>query len=210
MHGFTVPPGIDDNDQPVEACTEYVLAVPRASWVRMDTTVMNLGGTTQRLLVGDWYNPGGQLEQWDKPFQLGEALRAFFDPISFFGYGEEEGVDYGYTTLPLDAPVPPGAGASDVFTTSGVSVVLHHLGAWSALTGTDPPFFVWVSSARSAAIAASSASGMARRAAASRWSMRSRESPTAASRDASRWGARRRPAPASRCDGGPRGRGSRA
>ena len=68
-----MPPGIDDNDQPVEACTEYILA-PLASWVRMDTTVMNLGGTTQRLLVGDWYNPGGQLEQWDKPH--GSARRS--------------------------------------------------------------------------------------------------------------------------------------
>ncbi len=139
--GLAVPAGIDDNDQPVEACTEYTLA-PLEPWVRMDTIVMNLGGTTQRLLVGDWYNPGGQLEQWDKPLRLGEALSGVFNLISVFGYGEEEGVDYGYTTLPLDAPIPPGAGPSELFTTSGVTVVLHNVGVIGALTGAEPPFFV--------------------------------------------------------------------
>ncbi|MGH7289074.1 MAG: hypothetical protein ACREI8_13760 [Myxococcota bacterium] len=143
--GFSVP-HIDDNDQPVEACTEYTLE-PLESRVRMDTTVMNLGNTLVRLVVGDWYNPGGQLEQWDKPFRLGEALTAAFNLISFFGYGEEEGVDYGYTTLPLDESIPPldpPPSGSEVFTTSGVSVVLHNLGVIAALTGQeeDVPFFV--------------------------------------------------------------------
>jgi hypothetical protein len=139
--GFTVPPGIDDNDQPVEACTQYRLE-PGASHLALDTTVMNLGGATERLLVGDWYNPGGQLEQWDKLLRLGEALTTPFDLISHIGYGEEEGVDYGYTALPLDPPLPGASTRPELFTTSGVTVVLHNLGIIEALTGGTPPFYV--------------------------------------------------------------------
>jgi hypothetical protein len=125
--GFSAP-GIDDLDQPVEACTEYTLE-PLKSYLGIDTTVMSLeplGGADVHMLVGDWYNPGGQLEQWDKVLRLGEALNTAFDVISHFGYGEEEGVDYAYTTLPLDPPVPGASLVSDLFTTSGVTVVLHN------------------------------------------------------------------------------------
>lgn len=141
--GFSAP-GIDDLDQPVEACTEYVLE-PLKSYLGIDTTVMNLdppGGDDVHMLVGDWYNPGGQLEQWDKFQRLGEALNATFDVISHFGYGEEEGVDYAYTTLPLDPPVPGASLISDLFTTSGVTVVLHNALVTSSLTGGTPAFFV--------------------------------------------------------------------
>jgi hypothetical protein len=140
-NGFAVPPAIDDNNQPVEACTEYKLEplVPR---LELDTTVMNLGGTQQRLIVGDWYNPGGQLEQWDKPVQLGEALRASFDLVSHFGYGEEAGVDYGYVALPLDPPLSGATPRPSLFTTSGVTIVLHNMAVLSALLGTESPFYV--------------------------------------------------------------------
>jgi hypothetical protein len=139
--GITPPPNMDDNDQTIEACTEYKLE-PLVSRLELDTTVMNVGGATEYLIVGDWYNPGGQLEQWDKPLRLGEALRAPHDLISVFGYGEHEGVDYGYTSLPLDPPLPGAEPRSDVFTTSGVSVVLHNMSVLVALSGGTPPFFV--------------------------------------------------------------------
>jgi hypothetical protein len=38
------PPSADDNDQPLEACTEYRLE-PQKSYVAMETTVENLGAT---------------------------------------------------------------------------------------------------------------------------------------------------------------------
>jgi hypothetical protein len=141
---FDVPPGIDDNDQPVEACTEYRLE-PLVARLELDTTVMSLeppGGETLRLLVGDWYNPGGQLEQWDKFVRLGEALNTAFDLISHIGYGEEEGVDYGYTAVPLDPALPGANPRPELFTTSGVTVVLHDLGVIDALGGAEPPFYL--------------------------------------------------------------------
>jgi len=139
--GFGVPPNLDDNDQPIVGCTEYVLD-PLVPYLGLDTTVFNEGAETELLVVGDWYNPGGQLEQWDKPYQLGEALTADFNLISHFGYGEEEGVDYAYTTLPLDPALPLTSPLPELFTTSGVTVILHNMGIVDALTGDDPPFFV--------------------------------------------------------------------
>jgi hypothetical protein len=139
--GFTPPPNMDDNDQPVEACTVYKLA-PLKAYLELDTTVYNVGETTQRMLVGDWYNPGGQLEQWDKFLRLGEVLNAPFDLISHIGYGEHEGVDYGYAAVPLSPAVPNQTERPELFTTSGVTVVLHNAAVLASLLGGTPPFFV--------------------------------------------------------------------
>jgi len=144
--GVGVPPNLDDNDQPVEACTEYrlqphVAATPHIRWLEMTTIVANVGAETQRMLVGDWYNPGGQMEMWSRNQRLGEALSNTFSLISHFGYGEWEGVDYGYTTLPL-SPAVPNQQSSSQFTTSGVTVALHNASVVASLTGVEPPFFV--------------------------------------------------------------------
>jgi hypothetical protein len=156
--GITPPPGLDDNDQPVDACTEYRLepqldpaceSCGAPSWLRLETTVMNLGTERLRMLVGDWYNPGGQLETWARPERMGEALSNQFSTFSHFGYGEFEGVDYAYSTLPLTPPVPPGTTPSNQFTTSGVSVILHDASVLFSLLGAPPPFFVNVGSERS-------------------------------------------------------------
>jgi len=145
--GLAVPPGLDDNDQPVEACTEYRLD-PLVRWIRMDTNVMNLSGDEQRMLVGDWYNPAGQLEAWVRPNRLGEALSSEFSTVSHFGYDEFEGLDYGYTTLPL-SPTVPGQGSSSQFTTSGVTVILHSASVLLTLLGNAPVFFLDPSGERS-------------------------------------------------------------
>jgi hypothetical protein len=138
--GIAVPPDIDDNDQLVTACTEYTLA-PGDPYVRMDTTVESTDTVALNMAVGDWMNAAGQLEQWDKPFQLGESLLGSLDLIGFIGYDEAEGVDYGYTTLPVD---PPQAGAqpTNFFTTSGVSIILQNASVLGTLFGTPPPFIV--------------------------------------------------------------------
>ncbi len=145
--GVSVPPNLDDNDQTVDACNTYTLN-PLQPWVRLDTDVTNFGGAQVRMLVGDWYNPGGQLEAWDKPQRLGEATVAAPNLISNFGYGEAEGVDYGYTTLPL-SPALPGAAAPGLFNQSGVTIVLHHMAIVTALAGGTPPFYVDPGSSRS-------------------------------------------------------------
>jgi hypothetical protein len=139
--GIAVPPNLDDNDQPVVACTEYRLD-PGVSWVRMDTNVMNLSDDTeQRMLVGDWYNPAGQLEAWVRPNRLGEALSGEFSVFSHFGYDEFEGLDYAYTTVPLN-PTLPGGQPSSQFTTSGVTVIVHSASVLLSLLGFNPVFFV--------------------------------------------------------------------
>jgi hypothetical protein len=147
--GQSVPPNLDDNDQTVWACTEYRLdpSDPEPGrfvgpWLRMETTVENTGGAQVQMLVGDWYNPGGQLEMWSRNQRLGEAITNAFTLISHFAYGEYEGLDYAYVTIPLPADELPNDQDSTQFTTSGVTVVLHNASVVASLTGTAPPFFV--------------------------------------------------------------------
>jgi hypothetical protein len=153
--GVSVPPNLDDNDQTVEACTEYRLephvdpATPPVRWLRMETTVSNIGSEQVRMLVGDWYNPGGQLEMWSRNQRLGEAITNAFTLISHFAYGEYEGLDYGYTTIPLPPDELPDDQGATQFTTSGVTVVLHNASVVASLTGAPPPFYVDPGSERS-------------------------------------------------------------
>jgi hypothetical protein len=148
--GITPPPDLDDNDQPVDACTEYRLAplvdpacesCGAPTWLEVETTVTNFGSEELRMLVGDWYNPGGELEAWARPELLGEALSNEFSTFSHFGFGSAEGVDYALAALPLD-PRPPGATPANQFTTSGVTVVLHNASVIASLLGNPPPFLV--------------------------------------------------------------------
>jgi hypothetical protein len=136
--GIAPPTAFDDLDQPIEACTDYILeaGVP---WIRMDTAVSNLGSQTLSLAVGDWLNAAGQLEQWDAPLLLGESTLANSGLISFVGYDSAAGIDYALHTPqdpdPLSAP-------PNIFTTSGVSVVLYNANALVTLLGFPPPFAV--------------------------------------------------------------------
>jgi hypothetical protein len=154
--GVAVPPNLDDNDQTVDACTEYRLdpddptpndppgspLIPRrpGPWLRMETNVVNFGAAQEQMLVGDWYNPGGQLEMWSRQARLGEFITNLFTVISHFGYGAHEGVDYAYATVPSSPPF--GQPNSTQFTTSGVTVILHSASVVASLLGVAPPFFV--------------------------------------------------------------------
>ena len=146
--GQSIPPNLDDNDQTVDACTEYRLdpqvdpAAPPVRWLEMETIVSNFGGAQVMMLVGDWYNPGGQLEMWARNNRLGEFVTSAFGVISHFAYGEYEGVDYGYTTGPVNPSLPPPTQGSTQFTQSGVTVILHSASVAAAILGGDPPFFV--------------------------------------------------------------------
>src|SRR5262245_57776949 len=65
---------IDDNDQPIEACTTYTLA-PLDTKVRLDTEVTNNGPVNLNIAVGDWMNAAGELDGWFKPNPgMGEAV----------------------------------------------------------------------------------------------------------------------------------------
>ncbi len=128
--GIPFPAALNDNDQPVEGCTDYTLA-PEDAHVRIDTTLTNLGAESIRTMFGDWINPAGELDVVQTPNPgVGAGLNNLVGAMSFRGVGEAEGVDYSYTTTPL------GADGSYVVI-SGVVVVLHNKSVLLALLGIE-------------------------------------------------------------------------
>ena len=126
--GATFPPDADDTDYDVIGCTEYQLDAQTRTML-VTTTIENLSGDDYNLYIGDFVNAGGQLEQWtpisgNVPIKagVGEMLaNAGIRAMSFYGYGEAEGVDYALIQpQPPERPLP-----SSSFTTSGVSFILH-------------------------------------------------------------------------------------
>jgi hypothetical protein len=124
--GGIFPPGVDDLDLPVEACTEYTLDIGK-SYVRLDTTVENLSDSELPLYVGDYINGMGELEQWTPPrnpattpkLGIGEVTATWGNDIfSYFGFGQAQGTDYEFI-----GPGQPQASSS--FTVSGVSYIMH-------------------------------------------------------------------------------------
>jgi len=142
---IALPPQADDTDLPVEGCTLYSLA-PRKRYVKMETTVENLGDATLALFVGDWINAGGELESYLTPGPgLGSGLTGTLDALSFPGFGEATGVDYQYTTTPAlgleDRP-------SQYFNISGVTLAFHNADLVFALLGVPSPFTVAADASR--------------------------------------------------------------
>lgn len=136
--GVAFPSFADDFDLPIEACTRYSLEA-FASAVRMDTAVTNLGTITFPLLVGDWINPGGELENLFSPgMGPGAGLTGPLGSIAWIGYGEAAGVDYGFTAVPVEG----SSSGPGFFNTSGVTVSLQPYGIVEALLGLPSPFRV--------------------------------------------------------------------
>jgi len=146
------PVAADDNDQPIEACTEYRLA-PQKAYVAMETSVENLGATPLKLFVGDWMNGGGELEQWFAPGAgFGAGLFGEFQSLAFVGYGEAQGIDYSYVSIPTQEVQAPTdvVEKSNFFNTSGVSVILNNMDIIQAVAvGAQPPFTVPAGGTRS-------------------------------------------------------------
>jgi hypothetical protein len=146
------PPAADDNNQPIEGCTEYKLS-PLKSYVAMETTVENMGGTPLKLFVGDWMNASGELEQWVAPGAgLGEGLFGELQTITHIGYGEAQGIDYSYVSVPTQEVQTPTdtVEKSNFFNTSGVSVILNNMDIIAAVAiGAQPPFTVPAGGTRS-------------------------------------------------------------
>ncbi len=146
------PPAADDNNQPIEACTEYRLS-PQKSYLAMETTVENLGGTPLKLFVGDWMNGGGELEQWFAPGAgFGAGLFGELQSLAFVGYGEAQGIDYSYVSIAAQEAQTPTdvVEKSNFFNTSGVSVILNNMDILTAIAaGAQPPFTVPAGGTRS-------------------------------------------------------------
>jgi hypothetical protein len=148
--GVSLPPGVDDQDRPVEGCTEYRLSAGRTD-LAIETTIFNLSDQPQGLYVGDFINGSGELEQWTNAADgtrfgtndmgIGEVLANLgIASMSFMGYGEARGVDYAMVPLPLAGASPPTPTSS--FTTVGVSYVLAGMQVPFVLFLGQPPVFV--------------------------------------------------------------------
>jgi hypothetical protein len=118
--GATFPPIADDIDYPVEGCTVFTLE-PLKAHVKLDTTITNLDTVTRGFYVGDYINGMGELEQWTNPMGIGEVNVATMEGMSYNGFGEAEGVQYGFSGIPVTGSSFPGY---TFFTTSGVSFVM--------------------------------------------------------------------------------------
>ncbi|HEX5067356.1 MAG TPA: hypothetical protein VFY49_14650 [Myxococcota bacterium] len=126
---------IDDNDQPVEACTSYTLA-PLDTKVRLDTQVTNTGAVALNMAVGDWMNAAGELDGWFKPNPgMGEAVtQNTTGGLTWYAETAVPGTRFEYGYVPATPPVPaPGPGG--YVTVSGVTVILHDIQPLNALTG---------------------------------------------------------------------------
>lgn len=144
--GLDFPPAANDNNQNVEGCTEYILE-PDAAYLKLVTTIMNNEASTLGLFVGDFVNAAGEVEQWGSGDE-GIGVRLLGDDmgvLSFFGYGEATGVDYGITTI----PIPESNQNTGYFSTSGVSYILHSQSVLDALLTQNPKFEVAAGSSKS-------------------------------------------------------------
>ena len=130
--GATVPANLDDVDYNVNACTEYRLN-PQTREVEVETTIENLDPDPLSVFPGDFVNASGELEQYTpissqipgptlRRAGVGETLTNYgIRAMSFYGYGQAEGVDYAL----VFPQVPEVSVPSSSFTTSGVSFVMH-------------------------------------------------------------------------------------
>ena len=132
--GYSVPAAFDDKDLPVQITTDYTLA-PDAKFVRVDTTVRNTHTTnTVKTFLSDWLGGSGQVELFQPGYGFGEPLAtmscALCDFVDWNGFGQADGVSYGYIH---------NIASSTTFTTDGVSVSLLGASVLFALLGISPP-----------------------------------------------------------------------
>jgi len=135
--GFTLPAAFDDVDLPVQITTDYILA-PDAKFVRVDTTVRNTHtSNTVETFLSDWLGGSGQVETFQSGYGFGEPLIttacALCDLVTWSGYGQADGVSYGYIH---------NIANSTTFTTDGVSVSLLGESVLMALYGVAPPNYI--------------------------------------------------------------------
>lgn len=121
--GIVLKPAVNDRDLPVEVQTDYVLE-PGTNWVRVRTTVVNVGATPLEMFFGDFLNGSGQVHLFQPAYGFGGPLATASCPatapnpcnfIAYGGYKNATGVSYGYVH---DKP------GSSSFTTAGVTVPL--------------------------------------------------------------------------------------
>jgi hypothetical protein len=146
--GFMFPVDADDRDLPVEVQTDYVLEAGKP-WVRVETTLTDLGGTALPIFFTDYLGGSGQVEMFQTGYGFGEPLvtnpcaAAGFAPctagscdlcslIAWSGEDGAAGVSYGYIHAENN---------STSFSTSGVAVPILGQTAVLVLLGVGTPNF---------------------------------------------------------------------
>jgi hypothetical protein len=133
------PPGTDDTDLEIEACTSYSLS-PGADRIRFDTEVENMEPVDLKLLVGEWMNAAGEIGGYFKPnVGIGEAIfNLNKGGMSWFAEPTilpPDRFEYAYVPLTTN-------GQGSYVTVSGVTVILHDINAVFALLGVASNFQV--------------------------------------------------------------------
>ncbi len=137
--GATFPASADDVNYNVEGCTLYTLE-PNKARVKFDVTLFNLDPTARSFYVGEYVNGMGELEQWTTApgAGIGELVASGLGVMSFYGYGEAQGVDYGVVGIRITGTGFPG---DTFFTQSGVSFILRGDSVATVLFLGSPPKF---------------------------------------------------------------------
>ncbi len=137
---FSLPAQYDDHDLPIEIATEYSLA-PGENFVRITTTLKNLGGTDLGIPIGDWVNGGGEGEIFFPGLGYGGTsgsgmlVRFDADYMAWVASGPTmAGVSYGY--------IPDAQGGNDAVSNSGLNIFLHDAGIFDLIFGATPHFVV--------------------------------------------------------------------
>src|SRR5262249_51856326 len=138
--GFNLPASADDQDLPVEVSTDYILE-PDVNYVRVETTVTNIGASGYAIFLGEFLNGSGQVNLFQPvngfggPLVIAPCPTAAANPCNFVaysGYNGGSGVSYAYVH-----EIP----GSSTFTTSGVTVPVLGTNVALALVGFAGPNF---------------------------------------------------------------------
>ena len=119
--GFPFPESADDVDLPLAVMTDYILE-PGRDYVRVETTVQNIGATTLKILFGE-------------PLVTQGCRRANADLCNFpaySGHDRADGISYGYVNDVL---------GTTAFSTDGVTVPLLGIEVVGPLLGFASPNF---------------------------------------------------------------------
>jgi hypothetical protein len=147
--GLVFPASANDVDLPLAVSTDYILE-PGKNYVRVETTVENLGGSQVQLFFGDFLNGSGEVEIFQPGYGFGEPLvtvnctvpispnppdtpclrnESMRNFVAYGGHDSGDGVAYGYLH---EFP------RTTTFSTSGVTVPQLGVEIVAALLGLAP------------------------------------------------------------------------
>lgn len=139
--GFPFPAAFDDTDLPVTISTDYILA-PNSDYVEVQTTVANTDTNNPiDTFLTEFFNGSSQAELFLPGYGFGFPLITSACPMcnfaSWSGFGDTEGVAYGYIHN-IDAGDIDTTDDTTTFNTEGVTIPLLDENTAFALIGAAP------------------------------------------------------------------------